>query len=130
MPNNKTQDLEVYYVTFGMGTQLGGHHATYEAYSEEIVAAFCRKHFKGLWSTIYRYPPTASKALREKPEQLFYASPEHVWMKEFLSSRSRLEELQSCPRMRYWLHEWKGSGLEPIRMRIPLATGGATHVGL
>ena len=70
--------MKIYYVTFGMGSQLGGYHATFQAHSEEIVAAFMQKNYRGLWSTIYQQPPNGSKPLRETPEPLFYQSAEHI----------------------------------------------------
>lgn len=65
-------------MTFGMGTILRGYHAIFEANSEDIVRAYCKKHFRGLWSNVYTHEPKGSKLLRPEPESLFYASAEHV----------------------------------------------------
>lgn len=43
--------------------------------------------------------------------------------------RSAIVQFQRCPRSRWWLYEYQGVGLEPIRQSIPLATGTAVHMG-
>ncbi len=58
-------------------------------------------------------------------------------MTEYLTSRSRILTRQRCARARYWSDEAfanpdvPGSGgFEPVKVAIPLATGGAVHAGL
>lgn len=51
-------------------------------------------------------------------------------MIELLSSRSRVSNWLSCPRARWWLDEAQGTGFSPLRVSLPLATGGAVHKGL
>jgi len=51
-------------------------------------------------------------------------------MIELLSSRSRVQDGQRCQRARYLLHEAQGTGFSPAKVAVPLATGGAVHVGL
>jgi hypothetical protein len=51
-------------------------------------------------------------------------------MIEFLTSRSRRLNYQRCQRARFWLDEWKGTGLAPVSLAVPLVTGGSVHVGL
>lgn len=45
----------------------------------------------------------------------------------YLTSRSRRLEFERCPRSRYWLHEAQGTGYEPRRLAVPLATGTHLH---
>jgi len=47
-----------------------------------------------------------------------------------ISHRSKVVMAQQCPRMRYYLGEYEGSGLSPAEPSIFLATGGAVHKGL
>lgn len=58
-------------------------------------------------------------------------------MIEYLTSRSRILTRQRCARARYWADEAfadplvPGSGgFEPVKVAIPLATGGSVHAGL
>ena len=51
-------------------------------------------------------------------------------MLTFNTSRSRHQDFLRCPRARYWLHEAQGTGFEPVRVSVPLATGTAVHAGL
>lgn len=51
-------------------------------------------------------------------------------MIEFYSSRSRAEDYLRCPRFRWEGHERDGHGYQPLRVAIPLATGGSVHKGL
>lgn len=67
-----------YYVSFGLGSILRGYYAIFEAANRDIVVAYVNKHLRGLWSNVYDTAPTKMKALPEEPEQLFYASAEHV----------------------------------------------------
>lgn len=46
------------------------------------------------------------------------------------TDRSRTIEFQRCPRARYWGYEYRGRGVAPIRLSIPLAVGTYVHVGL
>lgn len=48
----------------------------------------------------------------------------------FLLDRSRLEAYQRCPRKYFWAYAYKGLGVSPRKRAIPLAFGGATHLGL
>lgn len=51
-------------------------------------------------------------------------------MVELLTSRSRILTRQHCARARYWMDEALGTGFSPVKVAIPLATGGAVHAGL
>ena len=51
-------------------------------------------------------------------------------MTELLTSRSRILTRQRCARARYWMDEAFGTGFSPVKVAIPLATGGAVHAGL
>jgi len=56
-------------------------------------------------------------------------------MIEFRSSRSRIQDGMRCARARYLMHEWfadadGNGGLSPVKVAVPLATGGAVHLGL
>jgi hypothetical protein len=51
-------------------------------------------------------------------------------MRTFYTSRSRVLDYQACPRLGYLTHAAGGHGYILKRQAIPLATGGATHVGL
>jgi len=56
-------------------------------------------------------------------------------MIEFRSSRSRIQDGMRCARMRYLAHECfadadGNGGLSPVKVAVPLATGGAVHLGL
>jgi hypothetical protein len=51
-------------------------------------------------------------------------------MMEILTSRSRYQDWVRCNRARFWLHEWRGTGLEPVRVALPLAAGTSIHAGL
>ncbi len=46
------------------------------------------------------------------------------------TDRSRTIEHQRCPRARYWQYEYRGRGVAPIRLSIPLAVGTYVHAGL
>lgn len=48
----------------------------------------------------------------------------------FLFDRSRLETYQRCPRRGYWNYLYKGRGVALQQRPLPLAFGGATHLGL
>jgi hypothetical protein len=47
-----------------------------------------------------------------------------------VTSRSAMIAFQRCPRMDYWGYEWNGTGLVPVKLVVPLATGGYVHTGL
>lgn len=63
---------------------------------------------------------------------------------QLLTSRSRVQNFQRCPRARYWLDESPQEtnseetpgevvttyGLEPVNLAVPLVTGGSVHIGL
>lgn len=49
---------------------------------------------------------------------------------KIISSRSRILDGLRCPRAGWWLAGYEGVGLEPVRVAVPLATGGAVHAGL
>ena len=51
-------------------------------------------------------------------------------MIEFLSSRSRRQTALRCARARYLLDEAFGHGWEPVKLAVPLLTGGSVHKGL
>jgi len=46
------------------------------------------------------------------------------------TDRSRTIERQRCPRARYWGYEYRGRGVAPVRLSIPLAVGTYVHQGL
>jgi hypothetical protein len=70
--------MKIFYVSFGLGSILRGYHAVFEAKDEDIVRAYCNKHFRSLWSNVYSSEPTHSKPLRDEHEVLFYNQAEHV----------------------------------------------------
>lgn len=47
-----------------------------------------------------------------------------------IADRSRVMDYQACPRKRYWGYEYKGRGIQDVRVKIPLLVGGAVHVGV
>jgi len=51
-------------------------------------------------------------------------------MTEFLASRSRRQTALRCARARYFLDEAFGHGWEPVKLAVPLLTGGSVHKGL
>lgn len=44
--------------------------------------------------------------------------------------RSRVVAVEDCWRKRWWLYEWQGRGLQPVRRFVALEAGGAIHEGL
>lgn len=46
------------------------------------------------------------------------------------TDRSRTLEFQRCPRARYLQYEYKGRGIVPARLSVPLTVGTWVHVGL
>jgi len=48
----------------------------------------------------------------------------------YLTSRSRLESYQKCPRLRFLEKDFEGRGLETTKLSLPLATGSAVHKGV
>jgi len=48
----------------------------------------------------------------------------------YLTSRSRIESQQKCPRLRYLEKDFEGRGLETSKLSLPLATGSAVHKGV
>lgn len=66
-----------YFVSFGLGTILRGYMQEFIAVNEDVVRAYCNRHFKGLWSSVYDSPPSGCKPL-QRPESLHYSEAGHV----------------------------------------------------
>jgi hypothetical protein len=52
-------------------------------------------------------------------------SPRKVW-----TDRSRIQDFQRCPRLRYLSYHQNGMGLTSVRQPLPLAVGSSIHAGL
>jgi hypothetical protein len=50
--------------------------------------------------------------------------------RQIFTDRSRIESFQRCNRLRWLEYHQSGMGLTPARKPLPLAVGGAVHVGL
>lgn len=46
------------------------------------------------------------------------------------TDRTSIELWQKCPRLRYWMREHEGRGLEPVNAALELAYGKAVHAGV
>jgi hypothetical protein len=49
---------------------------------------------------------------------------------DFFTDRSRISTYERCPRRRLIEYHWDGRGVVPDAKAVPLATGGAIHLGL
>ena len=81
--------------------------------------------------TCAQEPSAQIEFIPDEPEPIESIGPVPVEIPQvILTSRSRNAEYQDCERLRYLGHEAFGTGYEPVRVAVPLATGGATHLGI